>query len=91
MPSSYPSPRLPLAGLIAGLAALAVGCAHQAVDLPDNANVCADPRPRMCTMEYRPVIGYDRAGDKLGKFGNACHACGQDGVHYTLPEREEPR
>lgn len=77
--------------LLVGLPVLVTGCAHRAVVPPDNANVCADPRPRMCTMEYRPAIGYDRAGNAVGKFGNACHACGQDAVHYTLPEGKEPR
>lgn len=73
------------------LLTLATGCAHQTAKLPDNARLCPESRPQMCTMEYRPVIGYDRAGEKVGKFGNACHACGQDGVHYTLPEGKETR
>ena len=52
---------------------------------------CPEPRPQACTMEYRPAIGYDKNGKKVGQFGNACHACGQDGVYYTLPEDGETR
>ena len=78
--------------LLLALTALASGCAQQpAAPVPEDARVCPGTRPQMCTMEYRPVIGYDRAGEKVGKFGNACHACGQEGVHYTLPEGKEPR
>ncbi|MFP1681989.1 hypothetical protein ACLD0W_05720 [Alloalcanivorax sp. C16-1] len=78
--------------LLLALAALASGCAQQpAAQLPEEARVCPDSRPQMCTMEYRPVIGYDRTGEPVGKFGNACHACGQENVHYTLPEGKEPR
>ncbi|MBL7250963.1 hypothetical protein ACLD02_01970 [Alloalcanivorax sp. C16-2] len=77
--------------LLGGLAALATGCAQQAVAPPADANLCPEPRPQACTMEYRPAIGYDKTGKQVGKFGNACHACGQDGVYYTLPEDGETR
>lgn len=77
--------------LLGGLAAIATGCTQQAVAPPANANICPDPRPKACSMEYNPAIGYDKTGKRVGKFGNACNACGQDGVYYTLPEDGESR
>lgn len=35
-------------------------------------------------MEYRPVTGYNAAGESLGEFSNACVACGEAGVAYTV-------
>lgn len=54
------------------------------VSLPDGASACPDPRPQMCTMDYRPAYGYDQHGRLLGVFGNACGACGDDEVQFTL-------
>lgn len=56
------------------------------VSLPDRASACPDPRPQMCTMDYRPAYGYDQHGRLLGVYGNACGACGDDEVQYTLPK-----
>ena len=33
-----------------------------------------------CTMEYRPVCGYDAENNQLQTFGNACAACSTVGV-----------
>ncbi len=35
---------------------------------------CADPRPQMCTQEYRPACGLRRDGTSK-TYGNACSAC----------------
>ncbi len=44
-------------------------------------------RPEICTMQYEPVCGYDRAGRQLHTYGNACSACGQPEVQgFTLGE-----
>lgn len=57
------------------------------VSLPDGAEACPDPRPQMCTMDYRPAYGYDQHGRLLGVYGNACGACGQDEVYFTFPKQ----
>ena len=39
------------------------------------SNICADPRPALCTMDYRPVCG--TLGDASVKtYSNGCSACG---------------
>ncbi len=69
----------------AALSLAAAGCAHTPPDLPENARACPEPRPEMCTMDYRPVLGLDRNGETLGEYGNACGACAKKGVAYTVP------
>lgn len=72
--------------LLLGAATLlaAAGCAHQPT-LPDGATACPSPRPTMCTMDYRPALGFFASGTEAGEFSNACNACSQKGVKYTLP------
>jgi len=77
--------RLPLAGLTLILAT--AGCTHTPPDLPDNARACPEPRPQMCTMDYRPVIGLDKNGQTLGEYSNACSGCAKEGVAYTVPAK----
>ena len=36
---------------------------------------CTEPRPQMCTMDYRPVCGVSNDGSRK-VYGNACGACG---------------
>jgi len=75
--------RFPLAGLTLILAV--TGCSHAPANLPDNARACPEPRPQMCTMDYRPVIGLDQSGNTLGEYSNACSGCAKEGVAYTVP------
>jgi hypothetical protein len=42
--------------------------------LPVAGGACADPRPQMCTREYRPACGLHRDGTRK-TYGNACSAC----------------
>lgn len=67
------------------LATVATGCGHTPPALPDNARACPEPRPRMCTMDYRPVIGLDKNGEPMGEYSNACSGCAKEGVAYTVP------
>jgi tetratricopeptide (TPR) repeat protein len=42
--------------------------------LPVAGGPCADPRPQMCTRDYRPACGSRRDGSRK-TYGNACSAC----------------
>jgi tetratricopeptide (TPR) repeat protein len=42
--------------------------------LPVAGGPCADPRPQMCTRDYRPACGVRRDGSRH-TYGNACSAC----------------
>ncbi len=42
--------------------------------LPVAGGVCAQPRPEMCTREYRATCGVRRDGTRRN-YGNACTAC----------------
>jgi len=42
--------------------------------LPVAGGPCADPRPQMCTRDYRPACGSLKNGSRK-TYGNACSAC----------------
>ncbi len=42
--------------------------------MPVAGGQCADPRPQMCTRDYRPACGVLRDGSRK-TYGNACTAC----------------
>ncbi|MCU5780835.1 hypothetical protein MA04_00135 [Alcanivorax balearicus MACL04] len=72
----------------AAAALFATGCASTpSANLPEGATACPDKRPTVCTMDYNPVNGFNAAGEDQGEFGNACGACGQDDISYTIPVR----
>jgi hypothetical protein len=43
------------------------------------ATVCEDPRPQMCTMDYRPVCGTLNDGSSK-TYANSCGACADAAV-----------
>ncbi|WP_395708289.1 hypothetical protein [Reyranella sp.] len=47
--------------------------------LPVAGGACADPRPQMCTRDYRPACGLRRDGTRQ-TYGNACSACSDPDV-----------
>jgi len=50
--------------------------------------VCTDPRPEICTMEYRPVCASGPSGE-LTIFSSGCSACSDQKVlHYKIGECE---
>jgi tetratricopeptide (TPR) repeat protein len=42
--------------------------------MPVAGGICAEPRPQMCTRDYRPACGVLRDGSRK-TYGNACSAC----------------
>lgn len=51
--------------------------------IPVGAFECKDPRPQICTREYRPVCGADDTG-KQRTFPNACTACAVPAVKWLV-------
>jgi len=47
--------------------------------LPVAGGRCADPRPQICTRDYRPACGQRRDGSRK-TYGNACSACADGDV-----------
>ena len=41
--------------------------------------ICAEPRPQMCTRQYRPVCAELQGGGSATR-GNACSACADENV-----------
>lgn len=72
---------------IAALLALCFigGCSTPALKASGDAQQCRDPRPQMCTREYRPVCASRDSGVRCvttpcpsmewRTYGNACDAC----------------
>ena len=60
-----------------------------------NSTECLDPRPEMCTREYRPVCGSRDTGIRCvtepcpaterKTYGNACDACADSSVLSYSP------
>lgn len=74
-----PLPRNTPAPLLASLAiAILLGaCASTDADkkMPAaDATICQDPRPQVCTMDYRPVCGTQKDGS-VKTYSNGCGAC----------------
>ena len=80
--------------VILAVTALVSACAEKiplaTSGLPDNLIQCTNPRPEMCTMDYRPVCGIRDTGvrcvttpcdsTELMTYGNGCQACGDAAV-----------
>ncbi len=47
--------------------------------------MCSDPRPQMCTMDYRPVCGV-LENNSLKTYSNGCGACSDPQVQGYNPE-----
>ena len=60
-----------------------LGCSSSSVpqDTADTPELtrCVDPRPQVCTRDYRPVCGVSTDGSKK-TYGNACGACSHQEV-----------
>lgn len=51
---------------------------------PENLVRCPEVRPQMCTMEYRPVLGWLEDGS-TAEYSNSCGACSDGAVVGYLP------
>jgi len=71
--------------LMFGLAAGAA-CAQQPAQPPPAPGMatCTEPRPQVCTRDYRPVCGTKRDGTRQ-TYGNACSACADANVVSHIP------
>ena len=61
-------------------------CASTDVDKtmpPAGATVCVDPRPEVCTMDYRPVCGTHKDGS-VKTYSNGCGACSNPEVTFWI-------
>ncbi len=56
-----------------------MGDEHASLDL------CADPRPDICTQNYAPVCGVHADGSRQ-TYSNSCMACSNPAVVGALPE-----
>lgn len=50
----------------------------------EQPTACTEPRPQMCTMDYRPVCGTTKSGEKK-TYSNGCGACSVPSVLSYLP------
>ena len=46
--------------------------------------ICVEPRPEVCTMDYRPVCARLESGE-MRTYSNACGACADAAVIAHLP------
>ncbi len=57
--------------------------AASSIELPESASMCQEPRPQVCTMIYKPVCAYDKAGSTNTEASD-CSACAKaDVIAYT--------
>lgn len=62
---------------------MAVVACSSSNKVPDKAGACEEPRPQMCTREYKPVCGVQE--NSIAKtYGNACTACSDEKVVFFL-------
>ena len=69
-------------------AAAAPACAQQTppaqAPAPPGQVTCTEPRPQVCTKDFRPVCGARRDGTRQ-TYGNGCSACADANVVSHIP------
>ena len=71
-----------LRNLMPGLVVLLSACATTPPDEPamgTAAQACEEPRPQVCTMDYRPVCA-NLADGAVKTYSNGCSACADASV-----------
>jgi uncharacterized membrane protein len=74
--------------LIASISFLLGACASGAPDRAlaiEGANVCEDPRPQVCTMDYTPVCA-TLADGSVKTYSNGCGACADANVDFWVAD-----
>lgn len=64
------------------LTLLLSGCKSH-TQIPEHARACQDPRPQMCTMDYKPACGFQN-DDAVKTYSNACQACSNPEVKWVV-------
>ena len=59
-------------GVVMGLCLMA--CSSSQPTSAELVQPCKDPRPQMCTMDYRPVCAF-RGEQERREYSNGCSAC----------------
>ena len=68
-------------GLVAlGLVFIA-GCASKPIEMPETATKCQEPRPQICTRDYRPTCAFKADGSSF-VASNPCEACADKKVVF---------
>jgi len=79
--------KLFLVALLLGLTACSVPGGNQSTGVPAppeaGMTVCSEPRPMVCTMEYRPVCASLVAGGEK-TYPSGCNACADIAVQGWL-------
>jgi len=68
--------------LMPGMVVLLSACAttpHDEPAIAAAAQACEEPRPQVCTMDYRPVCA-NLADGGVKTYSNGCSACGDAAV-----------
>ena len=72
--------------LMPGLVVLLSACATTSSEGPamaTAAQACEEPRPQVCTMDYRPVCA-SLADGGVKTYSNGCSACGDAAVNSWI-------
>ena len=72
-------------GMAIAMATLIVGCASQPAPMPvpEGATLCDEPRPQICTRDYRPTCA-TKTDHSQYVASNPCEACANLEVKYFV-------
>jgi len=74
--------KITVLGLLAAMSFFMLSCGSLPKDMyPDvKLTECSNPKPQICTREYRPVCGFEADGNHK-TFSNACTACSNANIN----------
>lgn len=76
---------LSLFGLMLLTGCLVTGCSPKTSSDDPNFTKCEEPRPQVCTQDYRPVCAELQNGETT-TYANGCTACSDVNVVAYRPE-----
>lgn len=71
-------------GILLSLGFIAIAGCQAQPEIPLGALVCEEPRPQLCTMDYRPACGYNHDKVAVKTFSNGCSACADKQVDWVI-------